>query len=154
MKKKYLLICGLAVLTAAGCSQNPSTNQTIGTATGAVVGGLVGSQFGSGSGKKIATVAGALVGALAGSEIANQLSSRDRLYANEALDRGLNSGRPQNWSNPESGTYGNVYPETLVQSNSGRYCRSYSQTIYVNGQPQSATGRACRKPDGTWEIIR
>ena len=32
-------------------------------------------------------------------------------------------------------------------------CSNYSQTIYVQGRPQEARGRACRQPDGTWAIV-
>ena len=154
MIKQLISLCSLSVLALTACTQDSATNRTIGTVSGAVAGGVIGSQFGGGSGKKAATIAGTLIGALAGSQIADRLSHNDRAYSNDALVKGLNSGRPQNWRNPETGNYGNFYPETLVRSNTGRYCRPYSQTIYVNGQPQSATGRACRKPDNTWEIIR
>ena len=32
----------------------------------------------------------------------------------------------------------------------GRNCRAYTETIYIDGQPQTARGTACRNPDGTW----
>jgi surface antigen len=35
----------------------------------------------------------------------------------------------------------------------GQRCATYSQTIWVRGRPEEATGYACRRNDGTWEII-
>jgi hypothetical protein len=32
-------------------------------------------------------------------------------------------------------------------------CSVYSQTIWVNGRPEEARGRACQQPDGAWAII-
>jgi surface antigen len=35
----------------------------------------------------------------------------------------------------------------------GFRCANYSQTIYIGGRPQEATGRACRQPDGSWAMM-
>jgi hypothetical protein len=35
----------------------------------------------------------------------------------------------------------------------GRYCREYTSTVMVGGQPQSSYGTACQMPDGSWHII-
>jgi hypothetical protein len=35
----------------------------------------------------------------------------------------------------------------------GRYCREYQRTVTVGGQAQAAYGRACWRPDGSWEIM-
>ena len=38
-------------------------------------------------------------------------------------------------------------------SSEGRYCREYSQKVYIGGESQQVYGTACRNPDGSWEII-
>ena len=66
----------------------------------------------------------------------------------DALERGP-SGAPVSWKNPDSGRYGTVVPGPAY-AESGRNCRSYTHTIYIDGRPQTARGTACRNPDGTW----
>ncbi len=42
----------------------------------------------------------------------------------------------------------NAQPATATQS-----CREYKQTIVIADQIETATGTACRQPDGTWKIV-
>jgi surface antigen len=35
----------------------------------------------------------------------------------------------------------------------GFRCATFSQSIYIQGQPQQARGRACQQPDGVWAIV-
>ena len=68
-----------------------------------------------------------------------------------ALERGQ-SGAPVSWRNPDSGRYGSVVPGPAYADN-GRNCRAYTETIYIDGRPQTARGTACRSPDGSWTPI-
>lgn len=36
---------------------------------------------------------------------------------------------------------------------SNDYCREYTKTIRVGGNLESGYGRACLRPDGSWEIV-
>jgi surface antigen len=76
-------------------------------------------------------------------------------YANQANVKAHNAnvGETIRWNNPESGNYGTVTPVNDGYTPSGRYCREYKQTIYVDGQSETAVGRACQQPDGTWEVV-
>lgn len=143
------IIAGLGLL--AGCQ---ASNQTIGQATGAVAGGLIGNQFGGGTGRVIATVAGALAGGVIGGSIGQSLDSRSRDAAlaaeYNALERGQ-AGQPVNWQG-SNGSYGQVIPQQPYQVGS-QNCRRYTHTIYIDGQPQQASGTACRNPDGTWQPL-
>ena len=65
--------------------------------------------------------------------------------------RGL-PGAPVAWRNPESGRYGNVVPGPVYQEN-GVACREYTHTVYVDGNPQTEHGTACRRSDGTWASV-
>lgn len=142
----------LPVLLAA-CG--PSNKQGTGTIVGAVAGGAAGAAIG-GSKNRIPGVAiGAVVGGIIGNQIGKSMDEEDRRMAEaaeyQALERGQ-PGEPTPWDNPQTRHRGQVVPGKYYQQN-GQYCRSYTHTIYVGGEPQTARGTACRKPDGTWQTV-
>ncbi|MCT4654460.1 MAG: RT0821/Lpp0805 family surface protein [Cohaesibacter sp.] len=154
MKLKSFAVVAVLGVALAGC-QGAGPKQTFGGLAGAVAGGAIGNQFGSGEGKAAATVAGALLGALAGSQIGSLLDERDQRYAYGAEQRALEYGRsgaPVGWSNPDSGRRGQVVPAQAYTVNN-LTCRDYTHTIYIDGQPQTARGQACRQSDGTWKPV-
>ena len=148
----------LAVSLAAGCASVQQTvrdapKATIGGLGGALAGGLLGAAVDDGHTRGIAAgvAAGALLGALGG----NVLDQRDRRIANETAQRALEhapTGTALPWSNPDTGNRGSVTPTRTWQQPSGQYCREYQQEIVVGGKTQQGFGRACRMPDGTWQI--
>ena len=156
MKAKLLALVMIATLGLTACeSMNGMGNkQMIGTGTGAIVGGLAGAQFGSGKGQLVGAGVGTLLGALVGSEIGLSLDKADLAYANRAQQNAYRApvGEPISWNNPETGNYGTVTPTREGRSTSGRYCREFSQTIYVEGRQQTGYGTACQNSDGTWQI--
>jgi surface antigen len=155
-KTRVAIVLGAAALLAA-CAGDPETGrgpkENTGTLLGALGGAAIGSAFGGGTSGHIA---GALIGAGAGALIGNRIGAalddedKKRAYEAEmnALERGP-SGAPVGWRNPDSGRYGSVVPgPSYVQE--GRNCRAYTETIYIDGRPQTARGTACRNADGTW----
>jgi surface antigen len=155
-------VARLAVITAIGltlaaCAGDPDSGrgpkENTGTLLGGLAGAAIGSQFGGGVGGH---VAGALIGATAGALIGNRIGAslddedKRRAYAAEmeALERGP-SGAPVGWRTPDSGRYGSVVPGPAYVRE-GRNCRAYTETIYIEGRPQTARGTACRNPDGIW----
>lgn len=38
-------------------------------------------------------------------------------------------------------------------STSGRYCREFQQRVSIGGKTEEAYGTACRRPDGSWEVV-
>lgn len=147
-------------LTLGACAGTPSTGagprENTGTLIGAVSGALIGSQIGGGTAARVgAAAAGAVIGGMIGNRIGQSLDERDRQMAyaaeNEALTDGP-PGAPVGWRNPQSGHYGTVVPGPSYDR-AGNTCREYSHTIYINGQPESARGTACRNPDGTWSVV-
>ena len=154
---KIVAVIGLAGMLAACAGSpdgmGPGPKENTGTLLGALGGAAIGSQFGGGAGGHVAgALIGAGVGALIGNRIGASLDDEDkrRAYAAEieALDRGQ-SGAPVAWRNPDSGRYGSVVPGPAYVDR-GRNCRAYTETIYIDGRPQTARGTACRNPDGSW----
>lgn len=160
-----------AIVVAAGVSacaqpgasynQGPGTFGLNKTTGGAIIGGaggaLAGSQFGKGNGNIAMTAIGTLLGAYVGSEVGASLDRADVAYANQtaqvAFERGRSNQTVQ-WQNPDSGNYGYVTPTRTFQAGNGQYCREYQQEIYVGNQRQAAYGTACRRQDGSWEIVK
>lgn len=155
--KKILATLVITAFALTGCAEDfngMGNKQLIGGGTGAVLGGLAGSQFGGGHGKLVGTGVGVLLGALVGSSIGKSLDKADLAYAQQAHEQAFSApvGETVNWNNPQSGHYGSVTPIRDGRSTTGRYCREYSQTIYVDGRSETGKGTACQNSDGTWQI--
>ena len=157
---KAVAVIGLAASLAACAGSpdgmGPGPKENTGTLLGALGGAAIGSQFGGDAGGHVAgALIGAGVGALIGNRIGASLDEQDKRLAYEAemnaLERGP-SGAPVSWRNPDSGRYGSVVPGPAY-SHRGRNCRAYTETIYIDGRPQTARGTACRNPDGSWMPI-
>jgi surface antigen len=155
MPARRLIAVALIGASVAACSADSGPKEASGTVGGAAAGAIVGNVL-AGSGNRVAgTVIGAAVGGFLGNRIGAALDDEDkrRAYAAQmqALETGP-SGAPVAWRNPDSGRYGSVVPGPAYQAN-GATCRSYSQTIYFDGNPQAARGAACRNPDGSWTVV-
>ena len=157
-----MLISRLAIIAAISCTltacvgnldSGAGPQEDNGTVVGGVAGALIGSQFGGGTGGHIAgALVGAGLGALIGNRMGAAMDDRDRERAYAAQMAALNEGAPGapvSWRNADSGRYGSVVPGPAYVDG-GRSCRSYTHTIYIDGQPQTARGTACRNPDGSW----
>jgi surface antigen len=145
------------LLTACAADPYGGPRQDAGTVAGAIAGGLIGSSVaGGGVGNRLAGVAlGAAAGGLLGGAIGAALDDADRQRAYDAERQALAYGQPGTpvaWRNPDSGRYGTVVPGPIYPS-SGRSCREYSHTIYIDGRPRMAQGIACRNPDGSWTPV-
>lgn len=129
--------------------------EAVGTLVGAGLGGLLGSQFGQGGGQLAATAAGTIVGGALGNAAGRSLDRADVAYQARAYDEALESapsGSAVTWSNPDSGASGWVEPTATYRSDSGAYCREFRQVVRINGKREEAFGRACRRPDGSWQV--
>ena len=152
---KTKIIAGSLVIAclASGC-ENPK--QAIGALAGAGLGGYAGSTIGSGRGRIVAAAIGAGLGAMAGGYVGGKLDEADRIKAGETCQLALESGRSgraAQWRNPDSGNHGTIIPQAAYQTPQGQYCREFQQTIVVGGKAQQGYGKACRQPDGAWQIV-
>ena len=151
MRLAPLIVLATAPFALAAC-QTP-TNQQVGIVAGSAVGAAVGNQFGSGSGKVAATVAGGLIGAFVGNAIGVSLDAQAQQRAEAAQMAALESGRagaPVAWSGGNA--RGEVVPGPRYNVNAVE-CRDYTHQIWIEGQPQTARGTACRQEDGSWRPI-
>lgn len=158
MKKIALMLMMVSTLGLTACqtmTQGKGNKQLIGAGGGAVLGGLLGSKIGDGSGQLWATGAGVLIGALVGSEIGKSLDNADRAAMGNATYQAQSApiGEPVSWNNPDSGHYGNVTATKDGYSSSGKYCREFQQTIYIDGKEEVGYGTACQQADGSWQIV-
>lgn len=152
MIRPSVLILVAAAGSLLSACQSPS-NQDIGIVTGAAAGALVGNQFGSGAGKAAATVAGGLIGAFIGNAVGVSLDAQQQQRAEAAQMAALENGRagaPVAWSSGSA--RGEVVPGPRYSVNASE-CRDYTHEIWIDGQPQTARGTACRQPDGTWRPV-
>lgn len=145
------------VLLLAGCAPPMGPKETGGTLLGAGTGALLGAQVGGGRGRLVAVAIGTLAGALIGQGIGQSLDRADQMAMERNAQYALENTRTRattTWRNPDTGNYGSITPIETYQTRQGQYCREYTQTVVVGGQPQQAYGTACRQPDGNWLIVR
>jgi len=150
-----LLLIVFTCFSLQGCN-GQMNKQGGGTLIGGVAGGLLGAQFGKGEGKLLATGVGALAGALIGGQIGKTMDEYDRQMMVKSSKQALEfspTGNSVEWKNPDSGNSGSITPVKTFKE-SGRYCREYVQEVIIAGEKQKAYGKACRQPDGNWEIIK
>lgn len=165
MKHAKILSCLLVASLVGGCTEpngepgrgiengGALSKTDVGTAAGVVTGGVLGSAIGGGTGQVIATIGGGLLGGILGHSIGQSLDNADRAAYDRAAQSALESGQRHRWKNEDSGHYGYITPHKAYHADDGRYCRDYSQTIYVDGKKHRANGTACREDDGTWKIV-
>jgi Ni/Co efflux regulator RcnB/surface antigen len=127
-----------------------------GVIAGAVLGGLLGNAAGgrrSGAGP---TVAGVIAGGAIGAALTAKLDCEDRSYAYKTYSDGFSAGRANatyQWRNPRNNHRGEMRVLDYYNDEDRFRCAAFSQTVYINGRPEEARGRACQQPDGTWVII-
>ncbi len=155
--RQIAVLAAILGLLAAGCATDMGPKETAGTVVGGAGGAIIGSQIGGGSGRILGAAVGTLAGVLIGQEIGRSLDRQDRMEMQRTAQYALENNptnRSSSWRNPDTGHYGDVTPVKTYRSREGRYCREYTQTVSIGGEPQEAYGRACRQPDGSWKIVK
>lgn len=148
---RHILLSTLLVIGLAGCGATGGPKETTGTVLGGVLGGAVGSQIGGGTGRTVATVVGALIGANIGANLGRSMDDTDRMRTAYVLETGR-TGQASGWVNPDTRNEYVVTP-TRTYETAGAPCREYTMRAVVGGQPDTVYGRACRQPDGTWQVV-
>lgn len=130
--------------------------ETIGSIVGVGVGALLGSKIGDGSGKLVGAAVGAIAGRWVGSELGKALDEHDRELAETTAQDTLEnneSGTTSTWRNPDTGNSGSIRPGNTYSAENGEDCRDFESSVNVEGETETATGRACRQIDGSWLIV-
>ncbi len=94
---------------------------------------------------------GALLGFLIGGSIGRTMDQADQSCLEQSLEY-AEDGQQITWNNPDSSTRYQVVPTKTTTMADGRYCREYTTTATVGGKAETVYGRACRQPDGAWQI--
>lgn len=123
----------------------------LGALIGGAGGAALGTTVGRGDGRTAAIVGGAILGVLVGGGIGRSMDNVDQNCIGQALEHAPD-GRPIVWQNPTGNAQYQVVPTRTVQVADGRYCREYTTTAVIAAKTQQVYGRACRQPDGSWEI--
>jgi surface antigen len=160
MSTSKIIAAALIAATVAACAADPyspTPRQDSGVLTGALAGGALGALLGGrGTGNRVAgALIGATAGGLIGGAIGASLDERDRQMAYQAEMQALETGQPGTavgWRSEHTSHYGTIVPGPYYQS-TGRRCRQYTHTVYINGRPEVARGTACRNPDGIWTAV-
>ncbi len=150
---KTFVIAGtlVAALAVSGCQ-----NKDVGTLSGAVVGGLLASHLGKGGGKVIAVGLGTMAGAMLGGHLGSQLDGAQKEQVARTTNHSLEhnrDGQASTWRDPNQPVAATMTPVKTYQTSQGEYCREFQQDIVIAGQKEQGYGTACRRPDGSWEII-
>jgi surface antigen len=159
-----LLAASSMFMTATPALAECHDAKVAGTVGGAIIGGIIGNQFGRGSGRAAATVGGVIVGGLVGREIARD-SCRDKrhdaYYYNDSYQDAFESDdedddRQYAWENPYSHHRGYVRNTAYLadgwEDHDGP-CRRFESRVWVDGDEEYGTGIACRRSNGTWQIV-
>ena len=134
-----------------GISTGICDRTLLGAAVGGAAGGLIASEVAHGRNRPVAIAGGALLGILLGGSIGNAMDQLDERCVGQVLEH-AGSDQTIGWRNPDSGASYQVTP-TRTWEQEGRYCREYTTTVRIGGEPQKAYGTACRQPDGSWERV-
>jgi surface antigen len=141
--------------TNGGGFSDMGQRETLGAILGGIAGTVAGAQYGRhGSNERYAMMAlGALAGGLLGQQIGQGLDRAAQANRAMAFRRMMVTGTPQQWQGQTTQggwVYGSFEP--VQQHPNG--CRTYTQTIVIDGRPQQAMGTACPNIDGTWRIVQ
>lgn len=122
----------------------------VGTAVGAIGGGVLGSAIGQGTGNVAAIIGGTLLGGILGNSVGKSMDRADMASYQQASQSAMETGHTRSWRNGDK--HGTIVPHRRYTNDEGRYCREYTQTIYVGNEKHLGHGTACREEDGSWRI--
>ena len=161
------LAAGLVFLCS--CPARAGSNEFWGTGVGVALGGFLGSSIGRGSGQLAATGAGVFLGGMMGNSVGRSLDRAD--------SASYYRGGGATYYGPSYPIYRQNYvaapmpqpvyqPVEVYTSKPAVYvdqsfvgppsplpCRTFTQIITIGGEPYESFGRACLRPDGSWQIV-
>jgi surface antigen len=151
--KKILstLIVSAVAISLSGCAD--WSKQDIGTLTGAAGGAAASGLLFHGDSQIPAMVIGGILGGALGNRIGNKMDQQDQARMSQAVTH-TPTNQTTAWTNQNTGVTYQVTPIRNYKTTQNQYCREYQTTVIINGEAQKAYGTACRKPDGSWKIVK
>lgn len=133
-----------------GIDLGQCNRELVGAAVGGAAGGALGSTIGRGDGKVAAVIGGTLIGILVGGAIGRSMDQTDHRCTGQILEHAQDNQRIV-WQGPNGSEYA-MRPGRTWRADGGVYCRDYQATATIGGRPQQVYGKACRNPDGSWQL--
>lgn len=135
-----------------GIDRGTCNREEIGAILGGVAGGALGAHVSKGDDRLAGTIIGTIAGAVIGGYIGRRLDKADETCMGQVFEHAP-TGRQVRWTNPDTGARYEVTPKRTYRRNDGRYCREYTADATIGRRDRTVTGVACRRSDGTWEIV-
>ena len=142
-----------AYAVPCGIDRGTGNRTEVGAVIGGVAGGVLGSRIGKGDDKLAATIIGTIAGAVIGGYLGRSLDRADEACVGQVMEH-ANTGSKVIWTNPDTRTRYEVTPHSTFRRDDGRYCREYTAGVSLSRGGRTDAGLACRRSNGTWDIIR
>ena len=136
--KVMTTLVGISLI--ASCATPSGTGTAVGAGTGGIIGAAAGGTGGA--------IAGAAIGGLLGYGVGRSVEIENERRMQYALE----ADRRVQWSNPDTGYYYSVEPRQMHYER-GRPCREFRMLTDIEGRPREVFGTACRRYDGSWEVV-
>ena len=149
-----ILLLAFALNMLAACADDGTIRKRdVGMVGGAVGGAIAGNAIGGSdpTARVLGIVAGGLVGAAVGGYLGSLWDDYDRKQASACLES-TPDNKPATWKNPNTNSESTVTPVNTYYQADNTPCREFTQTITIDGKPETGRGTACRQPDGTWRM--
>ena len=146
----------LFALSLVGCSNTSDRDNIVAVSTifGAIAGGFIGYELiGSGSGRWFSAAVLGAGGGAGAYYAAQKLLPKDKAEMSKAGYESLAIlpiGDTNEWSNPETGTFGSFTPTRAFLSRDGQPCRELTATINIEGEEHETRRTVCQTVEGTW----
>ena len=149
-KSSILPYCLTSFLLLAGCDTGPNSNNQ---QTGQIVGGVAGAMIGNevSDGDPVGVAIGAILGSAIGQNIGRDIDQKNRQRMAYVLEN-QRSYRTSRWIDPDTGVVYEMKPSAAYAQNQ-TVCRPF--TLRIQGQDGDfiKNGTACRRNDGSWELV-
>jgi surface antigen len=92
---------------------------------------------------------------MSGNNGASTMDAQDQQLAAEAKQKALEfgqAGQATSWTNPANQHNGQFVPGSPYKKGTS-FCRPFTHTMFIDGQPKTTNGTACRQPDGRWSQV-
>ncbi|SRR6056297_2865464 len=137
------------IILLAGCGNKAQQGGVVGGLSGALVGSHLGPD--DEHHRLENALIGAGIGVLLGYAVGNELDKYDRAQIGRTLEY-TPSNQTREWINPDTRNRFQATPKAAYKSQ-GHVCRDIMIDAWMDGQKRQVKARACRRPNGQWELV-